>query len=99
MTGGRIGTSTRRTVDRWRAVWGVFTDWFNGLALSENTVVLAFAVTVGLLSALGVAAFYASIDLAFGAFYRYPAAVIPQLGFLAYRPLITAIGFAIAWWI
>lgn len=79
--------------------WNAFTEWFNGLALSENAVVLTFAVAIGLLSALGVAAFYWSIDLAFKGFYEFPTRFLPRLGFLAYRPLVTAIGFAVAWWI
>src|SRR5690242_4243885 len=82
-----------------RRGWYAFTEWFNGLALSENAVVLTFAVAIGLLSALGVAAFYGSIDLAFKAFYEFPARFVPRLGFLAYRPLITAVGLAAAWWI
>jgi CIC family chloride channel protein len=82
-----------------RGRWVAFTDWFNGLALSENAVVLGFAVAIGLLSALGVAAFYRSIDLAFRAFYRYPATVFPRIAFLAYRPFVTAIGFSVAFWI
>jgi CIC family chloride channel protein len=79
--------------------WSGFTEWFNGLALSENTVVLTFAVAIGLLSALGVAAFYASIDLAYKVFYEFPTQFLPKLGFLAYRPIVTAVGFAVAWWI
>lgn len=91
-------TPENRPLDLSRA-WLAFTDWFNGLALSENSVLLSFAVAIGLLSALGVAAFYGAIDLAFAAFYRAPASVVPRLGFLAYRPVVTAFGLAIAWWI
>src|SRR5579872_652013 len=65
--------------------WIAFTEWFNGLALSENAVFLGFAVAIGLLSALGVAAFYKSIDLAYDAFYRFPATLVPRITFLAYR--------------
>ncbi len=76
-----------------------FTQWFNGLALSENTVLLSFAVAIGLLSALGVATFYKSIDVAFRLFYRWPSTFIGHFGFLAYRPVVTAIGLASAWWV
>src|ERR1051325_4856158 len=82
-----------------RGRWIAFTDWFNGLALSENGVVLSFAVAIGLLSALGVAAVYRSIDVAYRAFFRFPASLLPPTAFLAYRPFVTAIGFSIAWWL
>lgn len=99
MTGGDVPATMQRAAAQARVAWLAFTDWFNGLALSENAVVLSFAVAIGLLSAIGVAVFYGAIDLAFAAFYRYPGAALPQFTFLAYRPLVTAVGFAIAWWI
>jgi CIC family chloride channel protein len=83
----------------WRRGWSGFTAWFEGLALSENTIVLAFAVAIGVLSALGVAAFYGSIDVAYKVFYDFPARFLPSLAFLAYRPFVTSIGLAAAWWI
>ena len=88
----RVGAPLERS-------WGAFTKWFNGLALSENAVLLSFAVAIGVLSALGVAGFYKSIDLAFRVFYRLPPTALPRIGFLAYRPLVTAVGLAVAWWI
>jgi CIC family chloride channel protein len=81
------------------AGWERFVAWFNGLRLSENSILLAFAVAVGLASAGGVVAFYAFIDAAHEVFYRLPAGIWPRSAFLAYRPLVTAAGFALAWWI
>jgi CIC family chloride channel protein len=75
------------------------TAWFNGQALSENAVLLTFAVLTGLLSALGVVAFYKSIDFAYWAFYRLPTSQFPRVELLTYRPVITAAGLAIAWWV
>lgn len=88
-----------RLMDGVRRWWLGATDWFNGLALGENTVVLGFAVAIGVLAALGVAAFYASIDLAYKAFYEFPATLLPRIGLLAYRPVVTAVGLAVAWWV
>jgi CIC family chloride channel protein len=82
-----------------RKVWNGVTAWFNGKALSENAVLLIFAVVTGLLSALGVALFYKSIDFAYWAFYKFPIAQFPRFALLTYRPVITATGFAVAWWV
>jgi chloride channel protein, CIC family len=80
-----------------RGVWDDFVDWFNGLGLSENAILLAFAVAVGIGGALGVVAFYKLIDAAYALFYQWPAGFLPRNSFLAYRPLLTAAGFASAW--
>ena len=52
---------------------------FNALELSENTILMAFALAIGVLSALGVVAFYKSIDLAYALFYRLPADLLPVM--------------------
>lgn len=80
-------------------VWHIIADSFNGLGLSENTILLGFAVAIGLAGALGVVAFYRLIDLAYWVFYVWPAGFLPRAGFIAYWPLLTALGFAIASWI
>ena len=79
--------------------WTRITAWFNGKALSENAVLLIFAVVTGLLSALGVVGFYKSIDLAYWVFYRLPTAEFPRFALFTYRPVVTAAGFAVAWWV
>src|ERR1700722_13573335 len=85
---------------RWaQSIWGRFIAWFNGLELSENAILLSFAVAIGVLSALGVVAFYRGIDLAYIAFYRWPDRVMTRVGVLAYRPVVTGAGLALAWWI
>lgn len=81
------------------SAWERFTRWFNARVPSENAVLLTFAVVTGVLSALGVVAFYKSIDIAFDAFFRIPARYVPRVTFLAYRPIFTAAGLALAWWI
>jgi chloride channel protein, CIC family len=71
---------------------------FNALELSENTILIGFALAIGVLSGLGVVAFYKSIDIAYALFYRLPGEIFPRLPFLAYRPVLTASGVALAWW-
>ncbi|MEP6571307.1 MAG: hypothetical protein ABJD11_01385, partial [Gemmatimonadota bacterium] len=77
----------------------LFIDWFNDLDLSENAILIGFAVVIGIGGALGVVAFYKSIDLAYALFYRWPSRYISRVGIMAYRPLITAAGLTTAWWI
>ena len=80
--------------ERWRGI----TTWFNTLELSENAILISFSLVIGVLSALGVAVFYKSIDLAYALFYRLPTELMPRLAVFAYRPVITAAGIALAWW-
>jgi CIC family chloride channel protein len=94
-----LPATLRAPVDRAAAGWGSFTAWFNGLGLSENAILIAFAVLIGIGSGLGVVAFYASIDAAYTLFYRLPGQYVPRLGFLAYRPVVTAAGMVAAWWV
>lgn len=68
-------------------------------APSEYSILLGFAVVIGTLTALGVAGFYEAIDLAYAAFFRWSAHAMPRLGLLAYRPLVTGAGVALAWWV
>jgi len=81
-----------------RATWRGIVNWFNALELSENAILIAFSLAIGILSALGVVAFYKAIDLAFALFYRLPGELVPRLAGFAYRPVLTAAGLAAAWW-
>ncbi len=89
----------RRIVVTGKIVWDEFVKWFNAREFSENAVLLGFAVAIGILAALGVVVFYKSIDAAYTVFYAWPARYIPQVTVNAYRPVITALGFAAAYWI
>jgi CIC family chloride channel protein len=86
-----------RPVAAARGIWDRFVGWFNALGLSENAILLGFAVVVGVGGALGVVGFYKLIDAAYGLFYRWPGTFLSRADFLAYRPLLTAAGFAAAW--
>ena len=79
--------------------WDRFTAWFNGLRLDENTILITFSVAVGIVAALGVTVFFKLIDLAYLVLFRWPVSYVSWLSFPIYRPLLTAIGFAVAAWI
>lgn len=96
-TAGRAIVVVGRPVVVARGKWSQFVDWFNDLGLSENTILLAFAVVVGIGGALGVVVFYKLIDAAYGLFYRWPESFLSRSDFLTWRPLVTATGFAAAW--
>ena len=81
------------------AAWDEFVSWFNAREFSENSVLLGFAVAIGILTALGVVAFYRAIDGAYVLFYAWPARYIPPISVQTYRPAVTAVGFAAAYWI
>jgi CIC family chloride channel protein len=80
-------------------LWSAFVTWFNGQEFSENAILLSFAVAIGVLSALGVLAFYRAIDVAYIAFYRWSSGTLPELARLAYRPIVTGAGLTLAWWV
>ena len=87
----------RRVVVRAGSVWDRLADRFNRLGLSENTILLGFAVVIGLGSGLGVVFFYQLIDLAYWLLYLTPAVYLTQSGVLAYRPILTGAGLMVAW--
>lgn len=66
------------------------------LGLSENAILLLFAVVIGLLTAGGVILFYRLIDLAYVALYRWTQGVLPFRSLIAYRPLLTALALMLA---
>ncbi|MEO8139495.1 MAG: chloride channel protein [Gemmatimonadota bacterium] len=97
-----LAVQARRTtygpVNAAQGAWEDGVDWFNGLELSENSILLGFAVVIGLAAALGVIGFYKLIDLAHEGFFTWPESVLPVLGRLAYRPVLTGAGAVAAWW-
>jgi CIC family chloride channel protein len=98
----RLAARARRTtygpVNAAQGVWEDVVDWFNGLELDENTILLGFAAVIGLIGGLGVVGFYKLIDLAHQLFFLWPESVMPALGRLAYRPVLTAAGAVAAWY-
>ncbi len=91
--------TTRSAADRPSALLARARRVLATQAPSEYSILLGFAVLIGTLTALGVAAFYGAIDLAYAAFFRWSARALPRVGLLAYRPLVTGAGVALAWWL
>ncbi|MBA3344672.1 MAG: hypothetical protein H0T44_05130, partial [Gemmatimonadales bacterium] len=89
--------AARRAALRAGGVWDRIAERFNGLGLNENTILLGFAVAIGVAGGLGAVVFYSLIDLAFWILYLTPAVYLTQSGILAYRPLLTGIGLTLAW--
>ena len=58
---------------------------------------MVFSVLVGAAAALGVVGFYKLIDLAFAVFFQIPGERVSRDVFLAYRPIVTALGLMCAW--
>ena len=82
---------------RWERLWDRIVKTLHALELDENTILLGFAVVIGLLGAGGVIAFYRLIDFAYFAFARWPGTFLGRGDFLIYRPVLTAAGLALAW--
>jgi len=98
----RLANQARRTtygpVNVAQTAWDDVVDWFNSLEFSENSILLGFAVVIGLAAALGVIGFYKLIDLAHEVFFVWPSSFLPELGQLAYRPILTGVGAVAAWY-
>ncbi|HRP09022.1 MAG TPA: chloride channel protein, partial [Gemmatimonadales bacterium] len=79
--------------------WDEFVEWFNRLEISENALLLAFAVLVGIAGAFGVIAFYKLIDFAYLVFFRWPLTWLPAESPWFTRPMITGGAVLVAWWV
>lgn len=95
----RAARWSRRLRARTRRGWGALLDRFERLDLSENAILLVFAVAIGCAAALGVVAFYWLIDLAYHVLFVLPGRFLRGIDLLAWRPVITALGLLSAWWI
>jgi chloride channel protein, CIC family len=78
-------------------LWETVAESLNGLGLSENTVLLIFAVAIGTAGGFAVVAFYRLIDLAYWIFYIWGASRLPPEGLIPYRPILTGLGLVLAW--
>jgi CIC family chloride channel protein len=79
------------------AGWGALVRRIGALGLSENAILLSFAVAVGMAAAVGVIVFYRLIDLSFTVFYRWTGEWLGRGVLAIYRPIITAAGLTAAW--
>jgi CIC family chloride channel protein len=82
-----------------QGAWDDLVDGFNALGLSENAILLGFAVLIGLGASAGVVVFYKAIDLAHLVFFSWPERFLPALGQLTYRPVVTGLGLVAAAWV
>jgi CIC family chloride channel protein len=94
----RVRRGRRRLLHALRGGRDYLVERFTALRLGTEPTLVGFAVVIGIGSALGVLAFYKGISLAHSAFVLWPAIVLPELGLLAFRPLVTAFTFAAAAW-
>ena len=81
----------------WGRLWNRWLAWFERRGISENAILVSFAVAIGLVTSLGVVGFYKAIDLAYVVFFEWPAEYLPSGQFAAYRPVLTAAAIAVAW--
>ena len=91
-------TAFRRAASQWSRWLDRLERFGLRIGLTENGVLLAFAVAVGIAGALGVVIFYKAIDLAYDVFVRWPSSFNLPGRFL-YRPLLTGGALALAWFI
>ena len=76
--------------------WSEFVDWLSTTAVSENALLLVFAVIIGIGAALGIVVFYKAIDLSYWLFVTLPSGQVAALSNPIYRPALTALGFLAA---
>lgn len=76
--------------------WDDFIDWLSTTAVSENALLLVFAVIIGIGAALGIVVFYKLIDASYWLFVTMPGREVEALRNPIYRPVLTALGFMAA---
>lgn len=69
---------------------------FRALHLGTEATLITLAVPIGVVSALGVLGFYRGVSLAHQLLITAPALLLPELGLLAFRPIVTGAAFALA---
>lgn len=79
-----------------RSGWDDLVDWLGTTAVSENAILLVFAVLIGIGAALGIVGFYKLIDFSDWLFVTLPGREVAALRNPIYRPVLTAAGFIAA---
>jgi chloride channel protein, CIC family len=79
------------------APWTKIVAWLERRDWDEGTQLMAFALVIGALSALGVVAFYRLIDLAYALLVTRIGEHLVPTAAAFYRPLVTALALWIAW--
>lgn len=89
----RVTFGPRRSA---RSGWDDLVDWLSTKAVSENALLLVFAVIIGIGAALGIVVFYKLIDASYWLLVTLPGSKIEALKNPIYRPVITALGLVAA---
>ena len=84
-------------IDRLGAPWTRIVSWLEQRDWDEGTQLMLFALGIGAASALGVVAFYRSIDFAYAFLVTFIGDRLDPLARGFYRPLLTALALWIAW--
>lgn len=96
--GRRRRVSIRGVLHLLRSGRDFVVDRFLALRIGAEPTLVGFAVVIGIGSALGVLGFYQGVALAHAALVTYPALLLPEMGLLAFRPIVTGLTFAAASW-
>lgn len=94
----RARFSTRRALHLIRSFRDFLVGRIGDLGAGTESQLLGLSVPIGIVTALGVLAFYRGIGLAHAALITYPNSLLPPLGLglFAFRPIVTASAFALA---
>ncbi|MEZ4586151.1 MAG: chloride channel protein [Gemmatimonadales bacterium] len=84
---------------RIRRTWLQFLRRVRRPGPGDDAFTLALAVAIGVLGAFGVVLFFRLIGYAYRGLVEFPLALLPPIGGWAYRPLLTGVGIAIAYWV
>jgi CIC family chloride channel protein len=79
---------------RW---WVRILEWFKKQDFDEGATLMVFGALVGVVSGLGVIAFYGLIDVSHYIFIRWPEDRLPRYAHVIYLPLLTGLGVLAAW--
>jgi chloride channel protein, CIC family len=76
-----------------------FLTWLQARDWEEGATLMAFGALIGVVSGLGVVAFYRLIDLAHLVLIKWPVSHFPTVGQAIYWPLLTGIGLWAAYFV
>lgn len=77
--------------------WDNALRWLERRDWDESATLMVFGGLVGIVTGLGVVAFYGLIDLSHLVLIRWPREQLPLVGRALYQPLLTAFGLWAAW--
>ena len=80
-------------------LWDKALRWLERRDWDESATLMVFGGLVGIVTGLGVVAFYGLIDLSHLVLIRWPREQLPLVGRALYQPLLTAFGLWAAWFV